>query len=299
MEYFKQIKGNTWYLQCAVSVPIYFLNENTVVMLDCSYREYDGDFIRDVLKETGLTVRAVINSHTHADHTGNNNMLRDEFGAEIIANYVEDALAANPTTLTNLYRLITPGDAEKQLSHLVCKADRVFYPLDRFVEVEGVKFPLHYLPGHTVGHTAIATPDDVLYLGDALISEATLEMSKLMTIMNWAEDARSKERIRNLKYSYYVLAHEGVYDEINTLVDQNIRKKEEILNFILDCLKKKDEWTHSEIEIELYTGLRLHSDSFKRVSMFRRNILNAVEYLVDTGKIKRCFKSGTYYYSVI
>lgn len=298
MKYLKHLKDNTWYLECTVTIPFYFLSEKEVVLLDCGYKEFDGDFLRDVIKDNGLSVRAVINSHTHVDHSGNNNMLRNEFGAEIITSYIEDAVAANTTTLSYIFRLVTPDDAEKDMGHMICKADRVFCPADSFVEVDGARFNLHYLPGHTAGHTAIATPDGVLYLGDALISKATAETTRLMTIMNWAEDAKSKEVIRNLRYPYYVLAHSGVYDEIGSIVDLNEKKKEEILDFIIRCLSEKDGWTHSEIETELYTKLRLHSDSPRRIAMFRRNILNPLEYLVDSERLKREFKNGTYCYSV-
>ena len=298
MKDLKRIQGNTWYIDCTEIIPVYFLNEREIVLLDNGLQIPDGDIIRNIIDENDLSVRAVICSHIHPDHTGNSKMLQNEYHAEVIINYIEDALNANPLTISAIYKVFTPGDAERDCSFLIGKADRVFMCGDEYVEVDGVRFGLQYLPGHTAGHTAISTPDDVIYLGDALLSGRMLTEPKLLTIMDWAEDLKSKEKIRQMNYSKYVLAHKGIFDDVKDLVDANIKRKDEVCDYILDVLRSKESWTNSEFEIEFWNRFELHAKDLRRNAMYRRNLMNLIEYLVDCGRIERVFSGGTCYYSV-
>lgn len=74
------------------------------------------------------------------------------------------------------------AEGDRELPWMLLRADRVFSALDTAVEVDGRSFGLIPLPGHTPGHTGIVTPDNVLYVGDAVLSRRILQAAKLPSI---------------------------------------------------------------------------------------------------------------------
>ena len=87
------------------------------------------------------------------------------------------------------------------------------------------------LPGHTKYSTGIITPDEVLFLGDVLISKKLLEKYPDTPIENVHEHILSIKKIHELDFKYAVIGHsKNIFSKKETI---------ELCQFNLNNLKEK------------------------------------------------------------
>ncbi len=292
------VKGNTWYINATVTIPVYFLNNRDIIIVDSGYKDKDGEVLAAVIKENNLCVKAAIASHSHIDHIGNFAWLREEFGTELIMNDIEACIVYDVALISYLYRPIHTSVLEEAYKHIYLKPDRTFTKEDTEIDICGAKFKLIFAPGHTLGHTVIVTPDDVCYLGDAIVSRNVLEHSKLLTSSDWVADIETKQKLHKIKFDKYILAHSGVYEDIESLIDDNINRRLEIISNVENLLKTQSEWTITEIEKAVYKAFDMHTCNPQIMSIYRRNLTCLLEYLISKDFLSYKFEDGTFIYCV-
>jgi len=277
------IKGNTYYFKTSYAdIPFYKLNDNEIIMLDSGLYE-EAKTVQDVLNEYNFTVKAVICTHAHIDHVGNNSWLREKYGAEIIMPENESMICEDDYSL-HVYML--QGNfrhMEKRYSPMIFKTDRKISADETFIDVQGHRFEIVKLYGHTFYHIGIITPDDVFYVGDSLMGEVQIRDSKLSYMADITLDLQANEIIRNTKCKKYILAHKGVYDEIDYIIDKNIENTEGQVQIIYDIIKKP--MTMSEICQEGFKLLNIKKN-VKSYILTERILINCVNYLLYNGIIK-------------
>ena len=188
----------------------------------------------------------------------------------------------------------SPGQMETIFSSMLTEVDHVILPHETEVTVCGAVFQIVPLPGHTAGHIGIITPDNVFYVGDALMGEEVLQYAKLPTSLSYALDLNSKKALRRFSCDAYILAHKGVYHDLSALNDQNIAHREEKIQQILSFLTKSmtfDEWS-----AVVWQSLSMQTKRPDRIAMYLRNLHCIVEYLCDQGRVERQFSAGTIRY---
>lgn len=294
----KHILGNTWSIESHLTIPVYFLNDREVVLLDSGYADRDRAMLDTLLAEKSVRVRAILGSHSHNDHNGNHAYFQKAHGAEVILRDMEAAIVSDFALMTAAYHPAAARDLEHTLPHLLLKADRTFSPEADRIEIDGRSFGLIPLPGHTFGQTGIVTPDNVLYVADAVVSTEVLAASKLPSTMDWLIDLDTKYRLMTMGYPCYVLAHRGVYGDIRPLVEENITDKIHRAEQIADWLSQKERWSQSEVEQLLWKKLDLHSKTFMARTIFQRNVRCALEYLIQIKTVTQDFDSGTVWYQI-
>ena len=103
-------------------------------------------------------------------------------------------------------------------------------------------------------------------------------------------DLQAKESLRNLHCNRYILAHNGVYDEIGGLVDRNIANAREKLASVENLA---DHWITLEqlcAAVMAYFGLDLNAVT--KVVGSKRNIQVLAEYLVEVGRLTVRVRQG-------
>ena len=164
-----------------------------------------------------------------------------------------------------------------------CKPDGIISPDDTSLTVSGITFPLLWLPGHAVEQVGFVTPDGIAYIGDTLLSDHVLQMVKLPYYTYLRLDLQAKEALRKLRYNGYIVAHNGVYDEIGGLIDRNIANAREKLD-ILEMLA--DHWqTLEQLCAAMMTYFGLDLNSITKVVGSKRNVQVLAAYLVEMGRL--------------
>ena len=204
-----QVTEKTSYFDFAgISIPFYRMGDG-IVLLDSGYH-YMGERIRDYLKENGLTLLGIIHSHIHIDHVSGDDAFPLDGSIPIYGcrdaiqeSYEEHSKPSDQMAT----RVFDPADFLKLLDRFrSCLSDTGD---DGRVEIGGQIFRVLEMPGHSKYHRAIITPDDVCYVGDALMYGKTLEKAKAPYTFNLVDDIRSKKEIARLDCPAFIAAHEG------------------------------------------------------------------------------------------
>lgn len=280
------IKGNTYYFETKYSyIPFYKLNDNEIVMLDSGYYGTDDKIIQELISKYNFNVKAVICSHGHIDHIGNNFWLQEKYNTEIIMSDYESNFCESVYGLKSFHFTVYLKGADKRFEPIPFKTDRKITNSDKYIEISGNRFEIVQLPGHTYFHLGIITPDNVFYVGDSLLSSEAIKENKLSFSSNILLDINSKEKIRNTKCEKYILAHKGVYDYslINEIIDQNLLFYEEQMQLIIDSVK--NHMTFDEIFKEIIQKIQISKHALSYVQT-ERIIKNFINYLLENGVLR-------------
>ena len=134
----RSITENVWYIPNVVNIGVIRDKDNSVILIDTGIDRGIGKKINNLLTKEKLVLKAIINTHSHADHCGGNKYLQDATGATIYAPVIEDVIISNPY-LEPWY--LFSGAApiiDLQNQYLMAKASKV----DRVIEnsVQTLKF---------------------------------------------------------------------------------------------------------------------------------------------------------------
>ncbi|HHW92632.1 MAG TPA: hypothetical protein GX735_08070 [Firmicutes bacterium] len=130
-----------------------------------------------------------------------------------------------------------PDLQTKFLQAAASPVDKIIVPGEK--TAEGLE--ILPLPGHSPGQIGVATPDGVLFSGDAYFAIDTLEKYFLPYFV---DIPRAKETISRLlatnQYRYYYLPCHGILsDDPQKTLAANLERLQEIDEFILSSLKRE------------------------------------------------------------
>ena len=320
---FEQVKGNTWCLRATANIPVYFLDEKTVVLIDSGYPdERTRPILDELISSRGLKVRAAIGSHSHYDHLGNHSYLREKYGTEIILPEIEAAYARNYTMFQPLYPAHTRKELQDGFSYMIMKPDRVIPQLfnsfdpnesgeatteksgtcdnkDVTIEIDGAKFICKNLPGHTPGQMGFITPDDVFYLADAVMGIREFDLAKLPTVMDWEAYKNTQMSLMESKNAGYILAHGDIYDDIVPVLEHNLKGQDEKISRIKDILKTQPHWTLESIIAGIWDAFGMTTKNEFNRRVYARNVGTLVDYLVKTGFLSPHSEKGVVNFDVV
>ena len=276
------VLGKTYVIETpSTFIPVYHLNEREVVLLDTGFAS-DREALMELLHDRRWQVRGVICSHGHMDHSGNIRFLQERYGCRVAAHEIEAEIAATPESFRSHYCVSTPdenGGLEESFS-----ATDIITPQTRQFLFCGAEFYILQLPGHSGGHIGVITPDNVAYLGDALMGMAQLAASKMPTTGHLRRDLESKRSLHNLEAAAYIVPHKNIMSDIHPLIDANIRCYEAKARGILVSLRGEmtlKQWLCAYCE-EQQVSVRSEDGFFVLKYGFR----SMVEYLVETGEVR-------------
>ena len=292
----RHINGNTYAIVGKGAVMgLYRLNELEIILLDTGVRRTDRADLDELIAENGFTVKGIFCSHSHYDHTGNASYLRRRWGAQIAAQIIEAGIGATPESYHGNYPYTTYQQCREFFAEECFPTDVVIGKDDDHVTLCGAEFGIVQLPGHAAGQIGIITPDKVAYLADCLIGPETLAASKLPTSMCIEDDLASKEKVRSLGCSAYILAHHDVIEgDIGPMVDANIAFYHRKAQEMLDCLD--DGMTADQWRSALSETMGFRTQNNFKLGVIRRNFGSFLIYLEDTGRIRVQWDACTKHY---
>jgi len=294
----KEVRGNTFYIDTGMTyIPFYKINNEEIIMLDSGWAEGQRKGMDEILEKNNFKVVAIICSHAHIDHIGNNAYLKKKHNSIIAMPAYEAYICSSTVNLKLYYNSQTLPEITEHFGDMICETDIRILDNQDDITVLGIKFKILHTPGHSPAHICIITPDDVAYLGDTLISYEVMRGAKMPYAYILSEDLKSKLKLYDLRCSKYVVAHKGMYDDITELIEDNI-------NFY----KKRAATIYSVIEgfMTLEDILKVVIESFNinlkskyRYTTIVRMLRSYVEYLNETGMIELSMDKGFLKYSKI
>ena len=279
-----EIKGNTFCLDTGMTnIPFYKLDQRRIIMLDTGWAAGERSLLKDFLQQNSFTVAGIINSHAHIDHCGNNAYLKEHFGCPVAMPAAEATICESLLNLKLYYSAFSLKEIREHLGHMICHVDCPVTTDRESVEMGGAVFKILHTPGHSIAHVCITTPDDVAYVGDALISHGVMRGAKMPYACVLSEDLKSKEKLRGLACSRYIAAHRGIYDNILELVEDNIEfyklRAEKILALLVRPM------TLQELAQETVANFHIGMGSVFKYNLIERMLRSYLEYLTETGRI--------------
>ena len=228
-----QVSEHDYYIDCPSRMGIVKTGENEVVMIDSGNDASAGKKALRVIQANGWQLKAIYNTHAHADHIGGNKYLQDNTGCRIYANEKECDFIRH-TELESGF--LCGGYPAAELMN------KFFYAKPSVVDQVSCEnlpegFEIIFLPGHTEDQVGFLTPDRTAYIGDALVSEETLNKYAISYVYDIETYLETIEKVRSLEATCFVPSHAVHQTEIRTLCDVNSRVVKEVGAEILKMLK--------------------------------------------------------------
>lgn len=278
-----RIGSKTHYINCPARIGVYELDESGVALIDSGNDKEAGKKILKVLAEQGLHVKAVVNTHSNADHIGGNRHIQEKTGCAIYANGVETAFIRYPELeAAFLYGGFPPSDLRNKFLMAAPSEVRDCASPDFPKELEILPLEGHFF--HMIG---IRTPDDVVFLADCLFGENILNKYHITFIYDVRQYLATLDKVESLNARFYVPAHAEPTAEIGPLVRLNRDKVREIARTVTELCGQALCFEDILRELCRTYGITLDFNQYVLVGSTLRSYL---AYLKDSGKINARFE---------
>lgn len=286
-----KVKGNTFCIDTGMTyIPFYKINDEEIIMMDTGWRQGEREGIDKVIENNGFKVSGILCTHSHIDHIGNNAHLKEKYNAIIAMPAYEAHICSSTVNLKLFYSNQNILEIVEHYGHMVCETDIMIENNQDKIYLCGIKFKIIHTPGHSPAHICIVTPDNVAYLGDALISYEVMRGSKLPYCFILREALESKEKLHNLKCSKYIVAHKGIFEDIANLINDNNGFFKEISVKVYDVIIGP--MTMEEIMRAVISEFKISVKTIYKYNVLERMLRSYVEYLNETGAIDLVMEDG-------
>lgn len=274
-----QVLNNTYYVNCPAKIGLYLDRDKGVYLIDSGNDKEAGRKVRQILDKNGWALRAILCTHSHADHIGGCKYLQAQTGCKVYAPGIE----RNFTRHTLLEpALLYGGFPPKALRHKFLMAQES--DADELASVELPEgFEIIPLPGHCFEMVGFRTPDDVVFLADCISSRATLEKYRIGFIYDVQAYLDTLEKVKSLSGAFFVPAHAEACEDVSELAQYNIDTANEIAGRIkafctqpvnFEALLQR---LFDEYALEL---------SFEQYALVGSTVKSYLAWLMDKGQLK-------------
>lgn len=225
-----QAGGRTYYIDCPVKMGVFLLDGGHACLIDGGSGKDAAKKALKLLEARGWALSCVVNTHSHGDHIGGNQLLQNRTGCKIFAKGVERAFTSDPVLEPAFLYGGFPPSALR--NHFLEAAPSGVLPL------EDPDFPRELeivdLPGHSFDMIGLRTPDDVLFLADALTSEETIEKYQVSFLYDVESYLSTLQTIERIQAKLFVPAHAAATADIAPLARRNREKVMQIIRYLLN-----------------------------------------------------------------
>ncbi len=225
-----------YYIDCPVRMGIVKINENEVIAIDTGLDKNTGRKLLQIIEKQGWTLKAIYNTHSHADHIGGNAYIHAQTHCQIFAPKAEAACiretSLEPAFLNGAY----PPKYLRNKFFMAEPSHAIEFEDDNLL----AGLSIIPLAGHSFNMYGFKTCDDVIFLGDALASVESIEKYKIVYAYDIAKYIETLEMLKNIKAKLFIPSHVVPSDDISFLLQYNIDKVLEIGENLIDiCTEAK------------------------------------------------------------
>ena len=277
-----QVGSNTYYIDCPAKIGVYKISDNEVYLIDSGSDKDAGRKLRKILDEKGWHLKAIINTHSNADHIGGNQYLQRQTGCKIFAKGIETAFTKFPLLEPSFLYGGYPCKALRHKFLMAAESDALDLPhVDFPKELDVID-----LPGHFFDMIGLRTPDDVVFLADCLSSEEILNKYRIPFIYDVAGYLDTLAKVENMEATFFVPSHTEATSSIKELAKFNKNKVSAIAEDLVSwCTKPLTFEVILKKAFDEY-GLTMNFEQYVLVGSTIRSYLS---WLSDTGRITASF----------
>ncbi len=228
-----QAAENTFYFQSPAKIGLYRLTETEVILIDSGNDKDAGRRVRQILDQQGWTLKAILNTHSNADHIGGNRYLQGQYGCDIFTNGAEADFTRHPLLEPSF---LYGGYPCTELRHkfLLAQASDVKDVSDPAFPREIEVIPL---PGHFFDMVGFRTPDDVVFLADCLSSRDTLTKYGITFLYDIAACLQTLDAVAAMQAKLFIPSHAEAAGDIRELVALNRQTVLSIADQLVDACR--------------------------------------------------------------
>lgn len=293
----EKINGNSFYIPAPTNIGVFQFKDKYALLVDSGDNKQQARKIDELLRSQGLTVKYIVNTHNHIDHSGGNPYFLENYPGTIFHASVQETLFLEEQFLFPLY--LYGGHPPRELARHFIRSQKTLInePLTAgLCKINEEKFEILSLAGHAPGLIGIATRDRVCYLGDALFSEDKIAKYSLPFLFDIAAQLETYRILAELDYDYYVLGHADiVYNpvQLKSLITVNQNNLQQYLELVQDLLIQAK--TREELLEEIVILKDLNLD-FKEYYFSLSTIAAMISYLYDQDRLTYQLENGKLYY---
>ena len=139
------------------------------------------------------------------------------------------------------------------------------------------------LPGHTSEMTAFRTPDDVLYLGDALMGRDALEKHPVSYFYDIGQSLETLEKIKDLEAYLFVPSHSEALKDIRPLAQFNIDTINSVADKLVSFCSEPVIFDHLLKKVFDEYGIPM---VFMQHELIGSTVRSYLTWLVETGRVR-------------
>jgi len=242
-------------------------------------------FAKELLSEMDNGKKAVLNTHSHADHI-QGNYLFEKNGAKIYASELEVPFIRNPL-LETLYLYGANPPKALRLSFYKAKPSYAvpFDKLDVRSEIDLIP-----LPGHSLGMTAIKI-NGVIFCGDAYFGSNVLEKYSYPYLIDVKKFLDSLDTLERLNAELYIPSHGKPTSDPHPDIERTRTAVQNFVNAVLESLKEPGYIETLCAKVSEKMSVSLNAGTFY---LFRSFVSSVLEFLEKTGKVRNSDIPGTW-----
>jgi len=213
MQNLNQVGNNTYYIKGHANTGIYDMGGGDVILFDTGATVEEGELIIEVLKSHGWKPSLILYTHAHHDHVAGHGLITNEYGIKGYCSPEEVLFGQNRRYFNNsLYG----GPMPKGIDEASNPPVYLEYIKDCHIP-DGIE--CLSCPGHNLGDLIYKTPDDVWFIGDALIPRRAIEKSRIAYEYDFPKHVESLNLLGSLGSVPAVMGHGAPEEDLAWFAD--------------------------------------------------------------------------------
>ena len=281
-----KVTERCYYIDCPSKIGIILDGDGSgVYLIDSGNSRDTGKKVLKVLNQNGWKLKAIYNTHSHADHIGGNKYLQSQTGCKIYARGIECDFTRHtilePAFLYGAY----PTEELKHKFLLAEECDAEYLTEDKLPC--GIK--MLSLPGHSFDMVGFISDDGAAFIADSYSSEETLNKYAVSFIYDVKAYLETLEKLKNTEAKVFIPSHAPVSSDISEIAQYNIGRVYEVADKITSACDTPS--ALEEILKKVFDSFSL-SMSFEQYALVGSAVRSYLTWLKSTGKIKVEFKEN-------